>query len=121
MEGNALNGKIENLIAAVRGGEEIRVYWVHEDANNKVRKVEHLTDLQFLTIQSGSIVYGQINPIVGQVPDFDKFDITLKENLEWVAIVSSDGNNDTMTRNVVTGEVINHDTRKWATKWFTRK
>lgn len=69
----------------------------------------------------GQFVTGQIDPIVGQLPDFDKEQVLLKENLEWSLIALTNDNNDTMTRNVITGEITNHEIRNWGTKWYVEK
>lgn len=120
-DGSRRNGDLSQLINAVRAGEEIRVYWSHKNPQNKKRKVEHAAHLTFLTIQSDSIVRGQIAPIAGQIPNFENYSMTLKENLEWVALLGTDGNNDHLTRNVITGEIIAHETGKWETKWFVKR
>ncbi|MEM6543051.1 MAG: hypothetical protein AAF634_17990, partial [Bacteroidota bacterium] len=83
-------------------------------------RVEHLADAAFLTIQSDSVVYAQIRPITGQTPDFENYQIILKENLEWTFIGSTKGDMDTMMRNKITGEIIRHQLRKSSFKWFVR-
>ena len=66
----------------------------------------------------GQFVTGQIDPIVGQIPRFAEGRVLLKENLEWSLIAATTGNNDTMTRNIITGEIVSHSIVKWGTKWF---
>lgn len=119
--GNTIEGDIEVLIEAVREGEEIRIYWSAQSANDKTKKVEHFADAKFLTVLSDSVVFAQIDPIIGQTPDFDLKTITFKENLEWSLMAATNGKSDTMMRNVVTGEIIGHNLVPFAIKWYAKK
>ncbi len=119
-EGKRENGNIGDLIEAIRNGKEIRMAWWAQSPSNPKRKVEHLADASFLTIMSDSIVFGQIEPIYGQTPDFNDFTVTLKENLEWVMIGGTNGNSDAMTSNTITGEILGHSKRKRAFKWYVK-
>ncbi len=120
-EGNAIEGNVNDLIEAIRNGKEIRLAWWSEPrAEYPKRKVEHLADATFLTIMSDSIVFGQIRPIYGQIPDFNEFKFTLKENLEWIIIGGTNGKTDSMTRNTVTGEIVSHNARQLPLKWYVR-
>lgn len=121
VEGNTVEGNIEALIEAVRKGDEIRIYWSAQSPNDKTKKVEHFADAKFLTVLSDSIVFAQIDPIIGQTPDFDSQTIRFKENLQWSLLAASNGKSDTMMRNVVTGEIIGHNLVPFAIKWYTRK
>ncbi len=119
--GKAVYGEIENLISHIRDGRPIRMYYRMGGSKPTDRFVEHTADAKFFTIMNSNgktLVMAQIDPIVGQTPSFEKGTLTLKENLEWSLIASTTGENDQMTRNVITGEVVNHSTRKWGTKWF---
>lgn len=118
--GKIVSGDVSDLIQAVRDGKEVRIAWWGQSPSDPKRKVEHLADASFLTIMSDSIVFGQIEPIYGQVPDFNEFKITLKENLEWVIIGGTNGKSDAMTRNVVTGEIIGHNARNRPFKWYVK-
>lgn len=120
VEGNTVGGNIEALIEAVRKGDEIRIYWSAQSPNDKTKKVEHFADAKFLTVLSDSIVFAQIDPIIGQTPDFDSQTISFKENLQWSLLAASNGRSDTMMRNVVTGEIIGHNLVPFAIKWYTR-
>lgn len=119
--GKVLQGSKENLIEAIRNGQEVRISWLHESPVNPTRKVEHLANAKFMTIMSDKTVFAQIDPIVGQSPDFDEQIITLKENLEWSMIASSSGLNDHMTRNLISGEIVSHGSSRWGIKWFIKK
>ncbi|UII81649.1 hypothetical protein [Flagellimonas sp. CMM7] len=120
VEGNTIEGNIEALIEAVRRGDEVRIYWSAQSPNDKTKKVEHFADAKFLTVLSDSIVFAQIDPIIGQTPDFDSQTIKFKENLQWSLLAASNGKSDTMMRNVVTGEIIGHNLVPFAIKWYTR-
>ncbi|WP_271781876.1 hypothetical protein [Aquimarina algiphila] len=119
-DGKALEGKIETLIKAVRNGEKIRVYWSSQRRSDKTKKVEHFTDAKFLTILSDTIVFAQIDPIIGQTPSYDTQTVKLKENLEWSLIAATNGKSDTMMRNVVTGEILGHRLVPFAIKWYVK-
>ncbi|MEM6524444.1 MAG: hypothetical protein AAF693_11650 [Bacteroidota bacterium] len=120
-QGNVLSGDIGVLKSVVRNGGEIRIAWGFQHQNIPKVRVEHIADASFLTIQSDSIVHAQIRPITGQVPNFDRGTITLKENLEWLFIGGTNGKMDRMTRNVITGEIVNHVLAQNEFKWFTKK
>ncbi len=123
-EGNAIVGTLDELISSVQKGENIRIYFKMGRADRPETFVEHTALVKFTTIMhspKGKFVTAQIDPIVGQVPSYEKEIVLLKENLEWSLIASSKGNNDMMTRNVITGEIVDHSQRRWGTKWFVEK
>lgn len=119
--GKAIQGELADLISAIQRGEVIRIYFQMGRASTPEFFVEHTAEVKFTTIMNapeGTFVTAQIDPIVGQTPDFSGKQVLLKENLEWSMIASTSGNNDTMTRNVITGEIVNHEVRQWGIKWF---
>jgi hypothetical protein len=71
-QGDRVTGSIDNLVNAVREGLPIRVGWKSQSAADSKRKVEHLAEAKFLTIMSDKVVFAQIDPIIGQTPDFEK-------------------------------------------------
>jgi hypothetical protein len=87
--GTKVSGDLGKLISAVRNGEPIRIGWTVEHPTDKSLKVEHFADAKFLTILSDSIVFAQIEPIVGQTPSIKDKTFTLKENIEWSFSASS--------------------------------
>ena len=113
-QGNQVNGKIEELISAIKDGQEIRVAW-----GNKY--VYHIADAAFITIMTDSVVTAQIEPIYGQSPEFEGYSIQFKENLEWRLIAGSNGKSDAMTRNVITGEIVGHNARNRAFRWYAKE
>ena len=120
-DGNAVTGELEDLIQAVRDGQSIRIAWWAQHPTRSEIKVEHLTDASFMTIMGDSIVFTQIRPITGQVPDFTTSKITLKENLEWVFIGGTNGKMDYITRNTISGEIIDHGESQRPFKWYIQK
>lgn len=120
-DGNALKGNIEDLKSAIRNGKEVRIGWGFQHPTRKNISVEHVANATFLTIQSDSIVHAQIRPIIGQSPDFNEGTIKLKENLEWVFIGGTNGKMDSMTRNMITGEIVDHKLRSSSFKWFVKQ
>ncbi len=119
--GNAVKGSLDELIALIRSGEEVRISWGGQSPDDPIRKVEHFADAKFLTIMSDRTVQAQIDPITGQTPDFDDQSISFKENLEWSMIASSNGKTDRMMRNPITGEIASHQIRKAKVSWFVRR
>lgn len=123
-EGKAIFGKLDTLIYAIQNGETVRIYYNSKKDSDDDTYVEHTAMVKFFTIMNspkGQFVTAQIDPIVGQIPNFEEETMSLKENLEWSLIASTNGKNDTMTRNVITGEVVSHGIRKWGTKWFVQQ
>ena len=119
--GDPVAGKIENLISAIQEGKQVRIYFI---MGRNETYVEHTTDVKFTTVMStpdGKFVTAQIDPIVGQIPNFENGTVSLKENLEWSLIASTTGSNDQMTRNLITGEIVEHSMRTWGTKWFVKE
>lgn len=120
-EGNKMKGSMEALIQAVRDGLPMRVAWSGQSKTDPRIKVEHVADAKFLTIMSDEVVFVQIDPIIGQTPDFEKQFIELKENTSWVSIMSTNGKCDNVMRNLITGEIIGHNKVQRAVTWFVRE
>ncbi len=120
-DGNRVAGSIEELIQAVYDGKEVRVAWWSRKNEEGVSRVYHLADAAFLTVMMDSVVMAQIRPIYGQTPDFESYTITMKENLEWVSVGGTNGQSDAMMRNTITGEIVGHNQRKNARKWFVKQ
>jgi len=114
-------GDIQNLIDAVRKGNRIRIYWYGARKNDKTKKVEHFAEAKFLTIMSDTLVFAQIDPIIGQTPKYDEQTISLKENIEWTLIAASNGKSESMTRNTTTGEILGHDPFPLSIHWYVEQ
>lgn len=119
--GNAIEGNIEALIQAVYDGEEVRIAWWSRKNEEGISRVYHVADAAFLTIMMDSVVMAQIRPIYGQTPEFEDYTIALKENLEWTSIKGTNGHSDAMMRNTITGEIVGHNQRKSACKWYVKR
>jgi len=74
-------GSMEKLMAAVRGGKQIRIYM-------NLGFVEHTMDAGFISIFEGD-VYAQINTIQGQRPNAKTKDIELKPYTKHVGLYST--------------------------------
>ena len=120
-DGKTIEGEIDNLVEAIRNGESVRIYWSSQRKNDKTKKVEHLTEAKFMTVLSDTIVFAQIDPIIGQIPNYDLQIVRLNENLEWFLIAATNGKSDTMMRNISTGEIIGHKSVPFEIKWFIKK
>ena len=121
-EGNAVYGNLEELILAIQQGEVVRIYY-NSKKDQSTHYVEHSTTVRFCTIMNspkGKFVAAQIDPITGQIPDFEEETVLLKENLEWSMIATTNGKNNTITRNTISGEILNNQIRHWGTKWFIK-
>ena len=120
--GNSTFGELDSLVHAIRSGAEVRIAWSGGRPNDSLIRVEHLANAKFLTIMSsGKSVQAQIDPIIGQTPDFENQQISFKENLSWCLLASSNGKADHLMRNMITGEIISHQIRQRSFKWFVRK
>jgi hypothetical protein len=120
-KGQKVGGDINELIRSVRDGEPIRIGWTIESLTDRNLKVEHFANATFVTILANHVVFAQIDPIVGQTPSVKDQFIALKENVEWSFLASSLGANDSMNRNVVTGEIIDHQKFACGIKWFVER
>lgn len=120
-EGNTISGSLNDLIRDVRDGLSIRIGWSSQNATDPKRKVEHRAEAKFLTIMSDKTVFAQIDPIIGQTPDFTKQFIALKEGTSWVLIAASNGKSDAMMTNTETGKVLGHNESPRAIDWYVLK
>jgi hypothetical protein len=118
--GKKLAGNLDTLLRAVRKGEPIRIAWQIEHPTNKRLKVEHFADAGFVTILNDTVVFAQIDPILGQTPNIKDQFISLKENTSWAFCASSLGNNDSMNMNTKTGDILDHKNWRTGIKWFVR-
>jgi len=80
--GAPTEGSKDALIAAVKAGNPVRVYWAG-------RRVQHVTDGGFLTILQGE-VFAQMAPITGQKPSIDPASIELQDN-QWQTVFATNG------------------------------
>lgn len=120
-DGNTVKGSKNDLIQFVRDGLPLRVAWWSERPGNPEIKVEHVANAKFMTIMSNKTVFAQIDPIIGQVPDFEQQEIRFRENQQWAMIAGSNGKMESMMTNLKTGEILGHGIRNSAFKWFVLK
>ncbi len=123
-DGQTVRGELSALITAIQNGEEIRIYFNSKRPERPERYVEHTCAVKFTTIVNspdGRFVTAQIEPIIGQTPNATSGEVTFKENMEWCMIASTNGKNDNMMRNVITGEVVSHRIVQRGTKWFVHR
>jgi len=79
-------GAKKDLIAAIRAGKPVRVYWAG-------RRIEHLVDANFLSVLEGE-VFAQISSIRGQRPSPEGQPPSIElaaPGQEWSAIISTNG------------------------------
>jgi hypothetical protein len=119
--GTALSGSKQQLVKSIEEGKSIRVSFCMGNSTCTDVYALHTALVKFTTIlnsPNGQFVAAQIDPIIGQIPDLKTGRVLLKENQEWSLIVTSLGEHDQMTRNMITGEIIDHRLVRWGIKWF---
>ncbi len=114
--GNPISGNLDTLKKAVESGEVIRIGW-----GSRSGRIKHLAEATFITVMKDSIIFAQIDPIIGQTPNFENGEIAFKENLEWSFIGGSNGKMTTIMRNVITGDILGQNVRKSSFQWFIKK
>ncbi|MTB51282.1 hypothetical protein [Lewinella sp. W8] len=118
--GRATEGSLAALRAAVKSGKEVRLRWKHTRSDKNAHSVEHFAEASFLTVLNDHHVLAQIEPIIGQTPNFREASITLKEQLQWSMLASTRGTHDTMMRNPATGELASHRPLALPMAWLIR-
>ncbi len=116
--GAVLFGDKQELIHAVRSGYQVRVGWGHRHPEDDKRSVEHVADAGFLTILSGTEVLAQIDPIVGQRPDYENGLITFREGNSWVQMANTNGKAVQLMRDYTTGKVLETTQRPTGFTWY---
>lgn len=120
LDGNAVAGNKDDLIAAVRAGLPIRVGFGGRSSRDTTRSVEHVADVQFLTVLDGSEVFGQISQIIGQAParEEDGLKIRFRSHNKWTMIAGTNGYFTGMMVDFVTDSVNTPSERKNGASWF---
>lgn len=117
-EGKVLNGNKDNLIQSARMGKDIKIHWIMSAGDNSV---EHVADIQFLSIISGE-VFGQIGEINAQVPNFGEPSVDfLGRTIIWSLIASTSGKNATIMYNRNDPSKEYKKMESWGTKWYVRE
>ncbi len=107
-------GDKSKLIDAVRLGYPIRVGW----GSNRV---EHVADVNFLTIFEGEEVFAQIKTIVGQAPriDGDSLKIRFRTRNHWTNIVGTNGYTMSIMTNYMQDTLVGGDTDRYrSSTWY---
>ena len=99
-DGNTVFGNKKQLIDAVRLGYPVRIGWGG-------RRVEHVTDADFLTIFEGE-VFAQIKAIVGQAPSVtnDSIKIRFRAENQWTKIAGTNGYSNGFMTNYMQDSVV---------------
>ena len=69
--GEPVYGNKEELIEAIRNGYPIRVGWASRRKSDSTKSVEHVSDVEFITIANTGEVFAQITPFLAQRPDLN--------------------------------------------------
>jgi len=111
--GQAIFGKKEQLLDAVRLGYPIRIGW----GSNRV---EHVADADFLTIFNGTEVFAQIKPIIGQRPQVngDSLKIAFRANNQWLKMAGTNGYATSLMTDYLQDTIVGNNERFSATTWY---
>ena len=111
--GQAIFGKKEPLLDAVRLGYPIRIGW----GGNRV---EHVAEADFLTIFNGKEVFAQIKPIIGQRPQIngDSLKIAFRTNNQWVKMSGTNGYSTALMTDYLQDTIVGNNERFSATSWY---
>ncbi|NAS30012.1 hypothetical protein GTQ40_03425 [Flavobacteriaceae bacterium R38] len=89
--GEIIEGSIDNLIASIRQGNEIRVGWKLDIDNDSIPDLEHWVDASFISILNGH-VFNQITPIYMQLPKIEIPQIDIHQSsIMWTAVIGTNG------------------------------
>ncbi len=111
--GQAIYGKKEQLLDAVRLGYPIRIGWGSS-------RVEHVADADFLTIFNGTEVFAQIKPIIGQHPQVngDSLKIAFRTNNKWIKMAGTNGYSTSLMTDYMQDTIVGGGERFTATTWY---
>lgn len=120
-DGNALYGDKAELIAAVRNGLPVRLGFGGRSQTDTNRSVEHLADVQFLTILDNTEVFGQIEQIIGQAParEDDGNKVRFRTHNTWTKIAGTNGYSVGLMVDYINDSIPNPPgDRKQGASWF---
>lgn len=120
-DGNALYGDKSELIAAVRNGLPVRLGFGGRGRTDTSRSVEHLADVQFLTILDNTEVFGQIEQIIGQAParEEDGNKVRFRTHNTWTKIAGTNGYSVGLMVDYINDSIPNlPGDRKQGASWF---
>ncbi len=118
--GKPVFGNKQELIDAARMGYPIRVGFGSRRANDSTKSIEHIAEVQFLTISNSTELFAQIQPITGQRPELenDTLSITFRENIKWTILVGTNGFSDRLSIDRFKDTIIGHRNRPTEVSWF---
>lgn len=115
-DGASLKGTKQELISAIDQGKKVRIGWI---MGNGQESVKHYADVQFISVIDDE-VFGQIETIIAQIPDFDKKAIRLEEKARWSFIASTSGTHDTFMYLANDHKPVGFREQSWGVKWFVK-
>lgn len=90
-KGEVVSGSVENLIAQVETGKDIKISWSLDFNADQQPEVTHWVDGSFITVIGGH-VFNQVEAIYAQSPNLEIPQILLGNSpLKWVAVIGSNG------------------------------
>jgi len=91
LDGSVMEGSLQDLIAAVQNGAEIRMGWKMDLNNDSIPDLEHWVPAEFISIINGH-VFNQVPPIFRQIPDWDTPQIKIiQSEMQWTALIGTNG------------------------------
>lgn len=118
-EGQAIEGRIDDLIDAVRRGLPIRIAWGAARSNQPNSYVEHVAEADFVTVASGQHVFVQIPEHIGQTSYWDtEFQDFNTPQVVWRGLLSTTGRFMAVFYNRSSGETIRRLPQKVVMSWY---
>ncbi|TMM57283.1 hypothetical protein FEE95_12415 [Maribacter algarum] len=112
--GQAIYGDKSKLVDAVRLGYPVRIGW----GGNSV---EHIANVEFLTIFQGEEVFAQINTIIGQAPqiDGDSLKMRFRTQNHWTKIAGTNGYSTGLMTDYFKDTIVGGGTDRYSsTAWY---
>lgn len=125
--GDVTSGSLEELTNAVRSGCQIRVAWGARRAANPNFTIEHVADIQWISVFEGRAVNAQIGgmfanqTVLGNSaedhPRFERFGGT-QEAVKWSAEISTSGSFNAIWYKPHNGQLVERVPQNHPMRWY---
>ncbi len=122
IDGEALEGSKEALLAAIRAGQPIQIGWgFSAERDGKALSVEHTISPEFLTIVSGDHVAAQLPEHIAQ-QSYVNIDGALFDDgaVMWRRLMTTRGTFDAIWVNRATGEIVRRYPQRAMMTWYAQ-
>ena len=126
-DGSVESGSVDNIVAAVRSGCQLRVAWGARRAADPSQTIEHIAEPIWVSIRNGDSVEIQLDnflinhSVLGEPeaehPRRERFGGTSK-TVMWRANLKTDGSFDAIWYSPQTGKLITRIPQQHRMKWF---